>query len=233
MIEILDLSLLVCIALTLFHFSATSVHRHLRHRIEQVQSLSGGAAAAYVFLHLLPELDTSHAVMGNSIYIILLLGFVLLYCVDVMLEVEHPHTDTHVNHRRFKLRIGFSALYSFILAYTMSENLPITAVTSIAYTLALGLHMLSLDIGLISEYGQQKHRVARVILSTALLGGWLLSFLTDFPKIFLDSITALMAGFIVYNVFGEELPNRKSARLCWFVFGAILYLFLEIISQIG
>jgi len=38
-----------------------------------------------------------------------------------------------------------------------------------------------------------------------------------------DTWTALLSGFVLSNVFRNESPDHKTARLGWFLVGALLY----------
>ena len=228
--DAVGLSMLVCLALSTCHFSVSPLHKKLHLHRKPVASFSGGAAAGYVFLHLFPELEASHTGTGSGIHAVVLFGFVLLYSIDTKLRSKTGLADDGAHGYRV-LRIGFATVYSFLIAYTMSENLPLTPLTALAFTLALGLHTLSLDMKLIDEFGHATHRSSRLILTVALLSGWLLSYLTEIPEVLVDSATAMMAGFIVFTVFSEELQDQKNIRIFWFAFGAFVYFMLEVISR--
>jgi len=46
-----------------------------------------------------------------------------------------------------------------------------------------------------------------------------------------DTATALMAGFIVFTVFSEELQERQNIHLRWFASGAFIYFLLHTVSR--
>lgn len=223
------LSLAVCVAISICHLSAMRLWVRLRGQGPQVASFSGGAAAAYVFLHLIPELENTHVTVGERIHGVVLVGFVFLFTVDTLVSSfkggEHGR-------QRFRIRIGLSALYNALLAFTMSEQLPLSPLTAVAYALALGLHVTMVDLTLIDAFGPGRHRVGRYVLAAATMLGWLLSLLTNPPEVALDVLTALMAGFIIFTVFGEELPKRRGVRLAWFTMGAFVYFMLELVSKV-
>ena len=228
MTEAQALSLGVCVVLATCHLVAVPLWARLEQWSDQVASFSGGAASAYVFLHLLPELESTHATVGERIHGIVLFGFVLLFALDTLIsslpEGEHGR-------RRFQMRLAFAALYNLLLAFTMSEQLPLTPATAVTYTLALGLHLVSVDLALIEGFGPKQHGWGRLVLAGAILVGWTFSLATDAPEVALDVLTALMAGFIIFTVFGEEIPRRGGRRLLWFVVGTGIYFLLEHLTR--
>ena len=193
-------------------------------------SFSGGAASAYVFLHLFPEIETKHARIGDNIYALVLVGFVFLFSLDTLVATARPGVE---NRTRFLIRLGFTALYDLLLAFTMSEQLPLSPGTALAYTMALGLHVIMVDLALIEGFGPEHQAWGRFVLAGAVLLGWVLSALTDAPEVVLDVLTALMAGFIVFTVFGEEVPKDRGIRLRWFVIGTGLYFLLDLLAHLS
>lgn len=220
-------SLAVCAVLMLSHYGAVRVGRWVERFGSRTASFAGGAASAYVFLHLFAELDTSHTVIGERIHFAILVGFVVILAVDVLLGSHRGEQDAS----RFELRIGLAAIYNLLLAYTMSEQLPMGALPAISYALALGLHLLTQDLGFVETFGRAPYeRVGRHVLAAAVGAGWLLSVFTQAPAYLLDLVTAGVAGFITYRVFAEELPDRSGLRVRWFLVGVTAYTFLEVIS---
>lgn len=222
------LSLAVCGVLALCHFFAGHVRAVLRGWRTHVASFSGGAAAAYVFLRLFPELEVDHEGIGEKIHALVLLGFVLLFAIDTLLaRGDEDSTE------RFSLRIALGVVYNLLLTFTMSEQLSMSPLTTLAYSVGLGLHVLVVDVKLIEEFGLRAYRVwGRFLLVASLAAGWALSALTQAPKAALDVVTALMAGFIVYTVFGEELPQRTRVRVRWFIIGSLAYFLLDTLARL-
>lgn len=176
----------------------------------------------------MPELEVTHRVLGKNIHFIVLAGFAFLFIVDTLLSRNQKRADTDKGH--FLLRTGIAALYDFLMAYTMSENLPLSPINAAAYAVSLGLPVTSLDVRFIEEFGPHRHRSRRPFLVASLLAGWGLSLLTDQHEVILDVLTAMVAGFMMYAVFGEELPKRDRIRIRWFVAGATLYFLLDLVA---
>lgn len=223
------LSLIVCGVVALCHLAAIPVWSRLKPSHAAVASFSGGAASAYVFLHLFPEIETKHARIGDNIYALVLVGFVFLFALDTLVATTRAGMN---NQTRFRIRLGFTALYNLLLAFTMSEQLPLSPGTAIAYTMALGLHVFMVDLALIESFGPEQQARGRFVLAGAILLGWGLSTLTNAPEVVLDVLTALMAGFIVFTVFGEEVPKERGIRLRWFVIGTGVYFLLDLLAHL-
>ena len=73
------LTFTAAIVLSGLHLAGRPIHRLLFMSERVSGSIFGGMAAAYVFLYLLPELETTHDVIGEGIHFVILLGFLLSY----------------------------------------------------------------------------------------------------------------------------------------------------------
>ena len=64
-------------------------------------SMAGGASIAYVFVHLLPELDERNEVLDPSLlssfehhaYLVALFGFVLFYGIERLVQLAKAHEN--------------------------------------------------------------------------------------------------------------------------------------------
>ena len=91
------------------------------------------------------------------------------------------------------------------------------------FVLAMGLHFLVNDFGMLQHYEASYERSGRWLLSAAVLGGWLLGCLTAVPAVALAAVTAFLAGGVILNVMKEELPEERRSRFSAFLLGASGY----------
>lgn len=68
-------ALIIC----LIHFLAPLYMPWVKKNDAIINSFAGGMAVAYVFGYLLPEIDAGHEKVGDLIYLIILVGFILYY----------------------------------------------------------------------------------------------------------------------------------------------------------
>lgn len=201
-------------------------------------SFAGGTAAAYVFLHILPELAEGNERVGEllegdivptpltdlGLYAITLGGFVALFGLD-RLAKRHQRPDADVAPNAvFAIHLGVFAGINAIATYTMPLRFRTGADFAVLFTIAIGLHYLLVDRGMVLHYPRRFPRYGRQILAGALAGGWLLAAVVPPSRTAVVSIlVAALAGFILVNVFMEELPSERAGHYGWFVIGVVAY----------
>ena len=93
---------------------ATSRHQVL------IGSLGGGMAVAYVFLHLFAAIEKGHAIFGDRIHLIVLLGFLLYYGAERGLgKSGQGETRSY----ELWLHLAMAWLYSWLLIYALPDAL--------------------------------------------------------------------------------------------------------------
>lgn len=188
---------------------------------ESVSSFSGGLASAYVFLHLLPEISTGGELLGPRIYVVVLVGLAGYYGVEIVIHRSRGDRGKRINAR---LHFLASAVYTCLLLFTLCQQLPDSAALTLATAVTIGLHLVSNDFGLQEEYGERFVRRGRYLLVAATIAGYGLTFVREPHEEVLDLLTALLAGFIMFNAFRKELPEIREARFGAFLSGMGLFL---------
>jgi hypothetical protein len=214
----------------------------------RILSAAAGVSIAYVFVHLLPELNEAERVFVEAtaqrrlpfpdlrVYGSALVGFVLFY------GLEHLIKWSRVTGRRnssdyggsdpvFLLHIGGFALYGWLVSYLMVRSISEKPVHILLYTLAMGLHFLALRHSLEREHGNFYFRPGRQILAAAVLAGWLCGFLAEFPKPVVITLLGLISGGVVMNSMIMELPSEKEGRFGAFCAGAGAYAMLLLLIR--
>jgi hypothetical protein len=203
-------------------------------------SVAGGAAVAYVFIHLLPELaragktfveitaDRPLPLPEYRVYVAALVGFVLFY------GLEHVvHWSRHSGPREepgdgvrdpiLVLHIGGFSLYAGLISYLMVHSIDERAVPVLLYGIAMGLHFLSTGHSLHREHGRMYDVCGRWALALAVLAGWVCGVLVELPKPIVITMLGLVSGGVVMNSMIAELPEEKDGRFVPFSIGAAVY----------
>ena len=184
-----------------------------------MEAFAGGVAVAYVFLHLLPEVDTAHAGVGSAIHVLMLVGFGGFYLAETWArsrEEDNP-APAHGVH------VGLAAVYEALLVYTAGEHLPHTVFGFIAWAGAIALHLSFADHGRQERFGALFTSRGRLVLVVAAIIGGLCAALTELPEAPLDVLTVLLVGFGIFTVFHEELGELELRRALPFSGGALVY----------
>lgn len=214
-------TLIVATVFTAFHLGSPKIAQRLAPWRLQVASFSAGLAMAYVCLHLLAEIDAGHVLLGRRIYFLVLVGLGSFYAVEIWVG----RTPTHRRHAaHFRLMTGILAVYSFLLVFTLTVQLPRTTALTLVYAISVGLHLLSTDFTLLELFGDRFRKTGRWILIGAVILGFGASLVRDPDEVAVDSVTAALAGFVLFNVFRRELPGPRDAHFPLFLLGSLVFL---------
>jgi hypothetical protein len=198
-------------------------------------SAAGGVSVAYVFLHLLPELQEHHrelraaasgwaARLEESAYLLALAGLAAFYGLE-RLAVQSRRAQRDAGQDRtgdgvFAVHLGAFALYNAVIGYLLvhgeRDNL-------LAYALAMGLHFVVNDRGLRAHHKDRYDTTGRWLLAAAVFAGWWLGTRVEVAPAAVSVLVALLAGGMILNVLKEELPEERESRFAAFLAGAVLY----------
>jgi len=197
-------------------------------------SFSAGMSAAYVFVHLMPELDgarrrfaaSASAMLryeGMAIYFIALVGFLFFYGID-HLRV-HLQTSAEIEQEKlaFRLHVGGFALYVWLVSYLLVRNLEETGVSTAFYAAAMAFHFLAVDDGLRREHGPAYEYPGRFVLAGMSIVGWAAGITFALPVPVLALLVALVSGAIIMTSAVMELPSESDGRFFPFVSGGLTY----------
>ncbi|WP_420394464.1 hypothetical protein [Acuticoccus sp.] len=191
-------------------------------------SFAGGAAVAYVFLHILPELATHQDTLASSlglgargaeevVYALAMAGLVVFYALERMIRARPDHPDGS------RVHLASFALYNVLIGYLVFHREEAGAVSLALYVAAMAFHFLTVDHGLRQHHAERYDRWGRWVLVAALVGGATLGALTQVPEWAVAGPFALLAGSVLLNTLKEELPEEQQSRLVPFVAGAAGY----------
>ncbi len=220
--------LVVAAVFAAVHLATPLIARAIRNP-ERFESFSGGLAVAYVFLHLLPELDEGHALLGTRIYFVALFGFAAVYAF----EYRMTHRDRDAEGAHFALHTTLATVYTALLVFTLGAQLPATLPMTLVFIVSIGMHLSSGDVGSLNRYGDRFRNRGRYILAAAAMAGYALSLFRRPHEAAIDALTALLAGFMLFRVFREELPHLSKAKLRPFFAGMVTFLLLHVLLALG
>lgn len=203
---------------------------HLEHR--SVVSFSAGTAAAYVFVHVMPELHGARLAFaspgstllryeGMAIYFVALLGFLSFFGLGHLRE-QQGAPDAAAAHAHAPQLGGFAA-YVALVGYLLVRRLDDTEVSTALYAAAFAFHFLALDHALREEFGSVYMGFGRYLLAGAALGGWALGLALALPPYATALLLAFVSGGVIVNSAIAELPAARQGRLLPFVLGALVY----------
>jgi hypothetical protein len=219
-----------------------SIRSHQR----RVLSFGAGVTIAYVFVHLLPELEAAREALVRTgahlslpfpalrVYLAALIGFMLFYALEHLVAWTRKAAcsdaaDGEENRLGRSIHVGSFLVYVWLAGYLAVRSLEEGPTPIALYAVALGLHFLSLDFSLFREYGSWYKRSARYAFVFAPLAGWTMGIFVGFSQIFTAALLGFLAGGIIMNAIVSELPKEKDGRILSFLFGGAFYTALLII----
>lgn len=199
-----------------------------------VISACGGMSAAYVFVHVMPELHEARQALvasgsewlryeGMGIYFASLLGFLLFYGLEHLRGRLSDREGELEDGAAFRLHIGGFAAYVGLMSYLLVHGLEDAATAGVLYAVAVAVHFLALDHSLGEEHGAAYERSGRFLLAGMCLLGWGVAQAVALPSHVLALLLALVSGGVIINSLIMELPTEKDGRFPAFLAGGILY----------
>jgi hypothetical protein len=199
------------------------------------QALSAGAAVAYVFVHVMPELEEHRPIVAGSavgalfdtekhIYLWALAGFVVFAGLST-LKYSTPADGLRPNHAGpvFWGEIAGYASYTLLIGYLLVHREDATLLSLGLFVLAMLVHLFMVDNELAEKFQRRYEPQGSIILASGVLVGWVLGTLDAFPDSFTSRMFAFVVGGVVITTAHEELPTDESGRFWWFVGGATFY----------
>ncbi|KAA0012972.1 hypothetical protein F0A17_08605 [Billgrantia pellis] len=192
---------------------------------------AGGISVAYVFLHLLPELEEGQRAIEENIpgladylahhsYLIAFLGLILFYGVEHAAKRSTSSASTSGDSTMapavYVVHLSVFAIYKVLIGYLLG-NAERDITELVLFFVAMALHFLVADFGLRDHYKNRYAQSGRWVLCVSVFLGWLASQTPDLSSAVPAILTALLGGGIIFNVFKEELPEDRSSRFSAFL----------------
>jgi hypothetical protein len=221
------------VVLAVLHLLVPALRRRVGSMAEGVvASTGGGIASAYVFVHLLPELAAGNVeiaeVLGEHVevselrevlmFLVAFVGFLLLYGLDHWAERAEGGNGV------FAVHLGVFAGYNALITYSLPTRFRTGAAGAVLFVVAMAVHFLLTDRGLAEHYRERFTRTGRPVLVVALVVGFLLAWASaPTSTVVVSAMLALLGGFVLYNVFSDELPGDRRLRFPVFAGSATGY----------
>ena len=225
------LSFVYVVGFILVHLFSNQVLKFQSIPRSPLLSIFGGIAVAYVFVHLLPELNEyqSHieGMIGSSfwnsvenhIYVVAMGGLALFYGLEKMAEHKKEESPASV----FWIHIISFAMYNALIGYLLVKEDYGGGLGMFYYFLAMSVHFITNDHGLRVLHKGKYHKQGRWILSFAILLGWLFGVWVEITEWIISLLFAVLAGGVIVNVLKEELPEERKSRFSAFIIGLAGY----------
>jgi hypothetical protein len=222
---------------------------------DQWVSVAGGVSVAYVFTHILgdvqaatdpvqPERHLFAFFVHEYVYVFALLGLVVFYGVERFVK----HSENSRNDRNeedagngddqsgdgsasdgvFWAHIGLFVLYNAFLGYVFLHHETVPAL--LVFVVAVALHLSIVDADMREKHGADYHTWGRWLLAGAVLVGAASGYLIQVSDVVFAALFAFLGGAILLNVFRREFPEERDSQFGAFVLGAGGYTALTLLE---
>jgi hypothetical protein len=199
------------------------------------QAFSAGVAQAYVFIHVIPELEEHRQIVARSsvgtlfdaekaFYLWVFAGFIVFVGLT-RLQVGTV-SDAFRSHRLNVLFWGEMAgyaCYSLLLGYLLVHREDATVLSLALFVVAMGLHLLVVDNELDEKFQNSYRTRGPIVLASSLFAGWALGSIDAFPASFTSRMFAFVVGGVVITAAHEGLRGKGGGPFWWFLGGAAIY----------
>jgi hypothetical protein len=197
-------------------------------------SFGAGMAAAYVFVHVMPELDAARRSFtesvgvetpweGMAVYLLALIGFLAFYGLEHMLVRLREEEKDGAAEPAYRIHVGGFAAYVALIGYLLVRNLEESSASTVLYAVGIGCHLLAVDHALRREHRAAYERRGRFVLAGMVVLGWGVGVLVDLPRFAVAVLVAFLSGAVIVNSSLGELPSEKDGRFVPFLAGGLLY----------
>lgn len=199
------------------------------------QALSAGAAVAYVFVNVIPELEEHRPVVAGSamvtflnaekrIYLWALAGFVTFAGLST-LRFRKGSDAPRSNGAGLVYwgEMTGHALYTLLIGYLLLHREDATLLSLGLFVFAMGLHLFMVDNDLAEKFESLYEPRGEILLASCVLVGWVSGLVDAFPDSFTSRLFAFVIGGVVITAAHEERPAKESLQFWWFAGGAAFY----------
>ncbi|MFM7550474.1 MAG: hypothetical protein ACKO8I_16730 [Cyanobacteriota bacterium] len=209
-----------------------------------LRSLSGGLAAAYVLMLLIPEFSTITAELHGppqAAYALALIGLLIFkgiqhFCLQqanaahaAMGEWKFVGVKAAEKRSNFAINLGVFTGYTALILLTLPFQFSHLSglISSSLYLATFALHLGFDALAICEEDKNRFSKLSPKLVLPALVLTSLLAAAGSVPDTVLLGAFSLLGGIVIYNVFSIELRKPEDTSFVWFLAGAVLFTMLN------
>ncbi|WP_197700276.1 hypothetical protein [Micromonospora echinaurantiaca] len=159
---------------------------------------------------------------GFILFLVALIGFFTFYALERATHRANGH-EQEPTRLVFACQLGFFALYSGLITYTLATKLDAGLAPAALFAVAMGLHVLATDGVLAEHFPVRRTTRWRLLLVAGAGAGWLTAVVAQPTSVVMNLLTAILGGGILLNVFVDELAPERHSSFAWFTVGLASY----------
>ena len=122
-------------------------------------------------------------------------------------------------------------IYHFILGIILVQLLSVSLVKGLLFFIIILFHS-TLSTASLKEIHQKmvKKKIFKIILSVSTLIGIVFALFINLPQVIHFILIGFIAGALLYIVVRDVIPKQADSKLMYFLFGALLYMVLIMLT---
>jgi hypothetical protein len=204
-------------------------------------SAAAGGSIAYIFVKLLPEIETAGMVLREEakhflpfqgvygVNLAMMLGFLFFYALDEILPAREEPVRVDPGKLALWTQTAGYGGYVALVGYLLVNSISGTDEISVFYALSMCLHFSLIAFALKDVHGESFDRIDRFCLAGACMAGWALGSLFDLPRLVVIGLFGFVCGGVVSITGIVELPKGEEGRIVPLAAGALGYATLLIL----
>lgn len=230
-----EYALLVAVLLSLGYLLSPVIGHRLNAHRTRILSFGGGLAVAYVFLQLIPEVEEAHEYLGDFMHFVILFSFLGFYALETAFlrhdrRIEESGHQDNAGGLSFWLHIGLTWFYTAMVIFALPADVSESLYVAVIVGLAIALHVTYKSYVMHEHHQRAYEAYGQFVLVLSPLAGWLAHVVIQPSEAVFDIVIAVLAGFLMQNVFREELPAHDLTRFRWMLSGSIVLLVLVLLA---
>lgn len=198
-------------------------------------SAAAGGSVAYIFVSLLPELESAATIFrqttsirlpyegAHGVNLAMMIGYLCFYALQEMLPAKSTEKQNDGKELAFWPQLLGYGSYIFLIGYLLMHSLEEVETSLSLYALSMGLHFMLVGFGLRDLYQENYDRVGRYVLAGLCVAGWLTGVIIELPKPFVVLLFGFISGGVLSVTSIVELPKGEEGKFVPFLIGALAY----------
>ncbi len=227
----ITITLALAVFLSLVNFFAEMFSEKINNHHSKILSFSSGIFVAYIFLALLPEALRGKEIIGEGIFLYLLLGFVLFHLLEKFVYQHVKNKNELMKDLSEIHALGFT-LDHFVVGMLLFFAVNIEDIfLGLLIIMPLFLHVISSSISLNHIHRHFNHNSAIItILSVSPILGAAFAFYLNQVKELYYIFFAISLGTILYVTIRDMSPN-DGEKINYFILGLIVTIIIVAITK--
>jgi len=216
------LVILFALVLTAVHYFSGVYSKPIEKWHSKIISFSAGLFIAFIFLYILPEVFAGVEILGDTIFLLLLLGFVIFHVAEKYIYQHVKNKDEMLKDLAGIHTMGFFLNHFVVGMLLYFSTDPDKGILGILVFLPLLLHTLSSSLSLNHIDRHFNSRPLSILIAFSPVFGALFAMLLQINVGVHYTFYSFAIGALLYIVVRDMLPQKGEGKPIFFIIGLVI-----------